>query len=468
MNERNDTRFLTRFALGPWVALALIAMLAPTGAQAQDARALPFEGCWTPGSGAGTAPELCIRQSRDGLVLTRSGAGLDATEEVLPFAQPREVTQEDCSGLQTARFSDDAARVLLRTEFTCSGGIRRVETGIIALPDYRELLDVRTVQVDNETIAWVQYYELDASREPVGVSPLTWEVARRSVSRAIEVDDVPDALRTVDPKGVEAWLAESASPFDGLDASQLVALSDAGVPSSVLDVMIAVSHPERFALAVQDYQPVIEEIESGGRGDDWKRSQARAWGGRRNAFSPWGWGYNPWAFGYNPWGYNPWAWGSFGFNSGFGFNGWGPGFRDWGWGGWGGGVVVVPAGVGSTRSGGKVVNGRGYRSGRSLAPESGSSAGASSTTTTRALQDAGRASTRRLARPRARTTEPSTSRGTDRSPRTRRAAPRSGGSSAGPPPARSGGSNGGAARSGGSSGGSSRGSARPRRGGGGR
>jgi hypothetical protein len=465
MNKRNEMRF----RLGLWAAFALVAMLAPTSLQAQDTRALPFEGCWTPGSGAGTAPELCIRQSREGLVLTRSGAGMDAVEEQLPFAQPREVTQEDCSGLQTARFSEDAARVLLRTEFTCSGGVQRVETGILALPDYRELLDVRTVQVGDETIAWVQYYELDETRQPVGVSPLTWEVARRSVARAIDVDDVPDALRTVDPKGVEAWLAESASPFEGLDASRLLALSDAGVPTSVLDVMIAVTHPERFALAVQDYQPVIQEIEASRSDADWKRAQARAWGGRRSAFSPWGWGYNPWSFGYNPWGYNPWVWGSFGFNSGFGFNRWGPGFGDWGWGGWGGGVVVVPAGVGGTRSGGKVVNGRGYRSGRSLAPESGSSPGASSSLPTRALQDEGRASTRRLARPRARTTEPSTSRGTDRSRQARPATPRSGGSSAGPPPARSGGSNGGAARSGGSStrGGSSRGSARPRRGGGG-
>jgi hypothetical protein len=60
--------------------------------------------------------------------------------------------------------------------------------------------------------------------------------------------DVIDALRSVDAPIVEAWLTARRRGFS-LDARQLVALADARVPDRVIDLMVALSYPDRFAIA---------------------------------------------------------------------------------------------------------------------------------------------------------------------------------------------------------------------------
>jgi hypothetical protein len=62
------------------------------------------------------------------------------------------------------------------------------------------------------------------------------------------VDDVIEAVHAVDAEAVRAWVAEMADPFE-LDSRRLVRMADAGVPPSVIDVVIAVSYPDRFALS---------------------------------------------------------------------------------------------------------------------------------------------------------------------------------------------------------------------------
>lgn len=448
----NTQKIIQKMARLGVVVLAVTAVV-PAAVQAQDARALPFEGCWSPGEGTG--PELCVRQTSQGLAMERSG-GAEAVTEIVPIGTQRSVERDDCSGLETARFSADGSRILMRTEYSCAGGLTRVETGLISLPDHRELLDIRSVQMGDETVAWVQYYRLDEASPPAGISPLTWEVSRRSAANSVSIDDVPDALDMVDAKAVEAWLAETGAPLDGLDAGALVALSEQGVPASVIDIMVAVSHPDRFALAVDGYDPVVKE--KAGETRSALHTRPARWGSAWG-FSPWNWGYNPW-----DWGYSPWGWGGFGFspfNTGaFGFNGWAPGWG--GWSGWGGGVVIVPSGGSARGESGRVVNGRGYSSGRRALPEAG-------TSDANSIQAPSTSGPQRLARPRARPAE-SAAPGSRSTP-SRRARPSSestGGSRAGPPPAR--GNSGGAVRSGGSSnrGGSASGrSARPRRSGGG-
>lgn len=351
------------------VALALTVFAVP--ASAQDARTTPFEGCWSPVGGSG--PDLCIASAEGGLELIRYADGRETAREFLPLNASRDVEHEGCRGVERARFSDDGTRILVRTEYVCDGGLERVESGILAWPagsgsregpGAAQLLDVRAVTLGDESVAWVQRYRTDAA-PGTRSDAMRVEVARRVAAAPLQPADVVDAAEMVDARALEAWIAESGSSFD-LDAGTLVALADAGVAPDVLDVMIAVSHPEHFALAVDDGMMRAEVVDRGGVArNGWA---AGGWG-----FSPWGWGA-PGAFGWNPafgsaFGWDPFfAWSPFGFNR-FGWNsrfgafgraGWG----GWG-GGWGGGVVVVPGGnAGGVDSGGRVVNGRGYTSGR--------------------------------------------------------------------------------------------------------
>jgi hypothetical protein len=73
-------------------------------------------------------------------------------------------------------------------------------------------------------------------------------VSRMLAGSTVGPDDVIDASKHVDAHVVEAWLIERGQQFD-VDGKMLVALSRAGVPGSVTDVMIGVSYPERFVLA---------------------------------------------------------------------------------------------------------------------------------------------------------------------------------------------------------------------------
>lgn len=357
-----------RNAIGLGAALGLFLMAGVQGAAAQDVRTLPFEGCWSPAGGSG--PDLCIERSADGLELLRVSEAGETGREIVALGAARDLEREGCTGTEWARFSNDGQRILVRSEYACEGGVERVESGILSLParsgriggaGFEQLLDVRSVTMGDESVAWVQRYRLKGARSGVDVNDMRLEVARRAAASEIGVDDVVDAADFVHPEAVQAWIAESGTGFD-LDGETLVALADEGVAPEVLDVMIAVSHPEYFALAVDGGVAEAERVQQQGgvaRGP----LGGGAWG-----FSPWGWG-GAGAFGWGPaFGWDPYF-GGFGFNR-FGWaSRWGAfGRAGWGWGGgaWGGGVVVVPGGGsgGSAATGGRVVNGRGYSRGR--------------------------------------------------------------------------------------------------------
>ena len=79
-----------------------------------------------------------------------------------------------------------------------------------------------------------------------GVEDFTAEMAmavssaRISAARSIDIEDVEEAAAAIDPKAVEAWVAERQERFR-LDADVLTRLADTGLPASVTDVMVAVS-----------------------------------------------------------------------------------------------------------------------------------------------------------------------------------------------------------------------------------
>lgn len=404
---------LTISGLTGTAAALLLVSLGAGPAAGQDARATPFVGCWSPAGGSG--PELCIEATPDGLELVRFAEGRETGREVLALGSDRSVEADGCTGTERSRFSADGQRILVRTEYTCEGGVERVESGILSLPassgrlrgaDFEQLLDVRAVSMDGESVAWVQRYRLSRDVDTDPSRAMRMEVARRAAAAELQPEDVIDAAELVDGEALRAWVAESGTEFD-LDGGTLVALADAGVDSEVLDVMIAVSHPEYFALAVDG---TVAEAEFTNQGGGFARS---GWAGTGWGFSPWGWGgggafgWGP-AFGWDPF-FSPFGFGRFGWSSRWGAFG-RPAWGGWG-GGWGGGVVVVPGGGGSVDPGsrGRVVNGRGYTRGRggtstgrsypsggsSAAPSRGSSGGAA----TRGSSTRGR-STGRTAKPR--------------------------------------------------------------------
>jgi hypothetical protein len=71
--------------------------------------------------------------------------------------------------------------------------------------------------------------------------------ARAAAAAPLAIDDVVEASRKVQADVLQAWLVERGEPFT-LDAKRLIALADAGVPPGVIDLMVALSYPARFAI----------------------------------------------------------------------------------------------------------------------------------------------------------------------------------------------------------------------------
>ena len=339
------------------VAAALTIAAAPAAAQTAgprpstpEGRWEPFLGCWdltvdavrnqAPATGqlverplqsrprGDTGPRVCVTRTPDGgarfETTVRGQAGIEHT--LVADGTDRPLDDAECRGTQRAEFSRDGLRLFSHAELTCEGdpGPRRV-SGISLLAVNGTWLDIQAVAIaGRETVRVRRYYRAD------GETP----IARATLSASsLSLDDVKEASAKVTPRALEAALVETNSGYF-LSGKQLIDLDDAGVPDTVIDVIVALSYPERF---------VIERTSRGGGGG----------GGSTFDNDPFGLG---WAFGYPVWYddfyYSPYYYSPFGYSR-YGYRGYADAFVD------GIGVNVVnlePQPTGTARA----VDGQGY------------------------------------------------------------------------------------------------------------
>jgi hypothetical protein len=301
-----------RYLKGALALTVTLSALAATGLRAQgvDGHWQAFLGCWEPIDGASDAGLLCVQPGDDGVEMFSMVDGKITTSETLRAdGIRRETSAEGCKGWESAEFSDDGRRIFTHSEFTCGTDVPRSSSGVLSLVAPNEWLDVRSVDVEGEKVAWVQKYRLvgpEAMAE-AGVEDVTAglgmsvRAARIAASRALGFDQIEEATEKIDAKAVEAWIAAREERF-ALDADALVRLDDAGVPESVIDVMVAVSFPESFQIGPRGNADAVEGRPAGpglggaygGRG---------RYGFRSFFFDPFYYGYS--GFGYGAFGYSP-------------------------------------------------------------------------------------------------------------------------------------------------------------------
>ncbi len=352
--------------------------------QEMDTRWLPWLGCWAPVAGEAEAAAadrslLCVRpaEGQDAVELLSVVGGVVESVDILSATgQRRETALEGCEGWQSGSFSTDASRVYLRTDEVCEGGQRRASTSLMSWVSTYEWLDIEVIEVGERSVAWVRRYEVARSEdvEAAGLGDiisgraLAVSTARTAASGPIGVDDIIEANARVGALAVQTWVAESNQPMR-LDADKLVRMADAGVPAEVIDVLIALSNPDRFALRRAGEQGEYAAFE---------QTYSRAYGPRyaygRSYYSSY---LDPFYYSRFGIGYSPFGYGSYGYGYGSGIYG--------GYGGFGGFspiIRVVPISNSRRSSGGRAVNGRGYTrsgggsSGRA-ARSNGSSGGSS-------------------------------------------------------------------------------------------
>ena len=279
-----------------------------------------------------------------------------------------------------------APGVYLRSESTCAGGLTRQTSGLITMSPDGGWHHIVGVKVRDEV--GVRVLRHLPRTAPLTLPPLIADrlaaSPRPSAARAVDAPigdaDVIEASRHVDPRVVEAWLADSRQAYT-INARRLIALADAGVDGRVTDMLIALSYPRAFSI-----QPsasavgVLAESETGGShggfGSVVGGAVAAACGPYASGFSVYGWD------GCSPLG--SLLYGSqYGYRDGIGYDRFGYGDRF----SYGGayftdspGVVIVRPEAATGH--GRVVNGSGYSSGgndggRTVSGDSGSTSSTS-------------------------------------------------------------------------------------------
>ena len=358
-----------RVTLGMFVSAWLIMVAPIAAAQEIDSRWTPWLGCWRAVDETTTAPVLCVvplageaaiemLTIADGQVLSR--------ESIFGDGQEHAVSRDECEGWERAKFSSDSRRIYIGSELTCGASTHRHSTGVISMVSPFEWLDVRTIEVDGQSVPWALRYRLasEADFQVAGQGDLVSargseaRMARRVASIPIAIDDVIEAMGRVSSETVQLWVVERGEPF-ALDASKLIEMADAGVPPSVIDVVVAVSYPEKF---------VVNEGRIAGRGrTEAARGRPRLGYGRSfNVFA------DPFYDPYSRYGY----YSGFGYRSRYGLSYYGGyGYGGYGFGGYGAPIIVVArrgSGADSGPTEGRVVRGRGYTSARGSGGSGGS------------------------------------------------------------------------------------------------
>ena len=349
-------------ALGAVVAIAGIH--GPVAAQEGDLRAgwQPYLGCWVSMEAEEDQGGLClVADGQDVEMLTIIDGAVAFSEPLVADGGTHEFERDDCQGTESARFSEDRRRLYTASLVNCDGEPPRRSTGIISMPGLDEWVDVRAIEANGATTVWSQRYQR-TSHSVLNQLGLAAPVARPNpfalrggityATAAITIDDVIDASSNVDTDAVQGWLASVEQQFEGLSAEDLIRMEDAGVATAVIDVVVAVSFPEQFALN--------EELDSADRN--------RYMYGWADPFYPY-YGYSRYG-GYGRYGYGGY------------YNRYYPGYytpvvvsvhrRD------GGGQAVAGGGY---RRPGSATSSSGYTGGSSSVGSSGSSGGSKSTGT---------------------------------------------------------------------------------------
>jgi len=348
-SERAGGLVAVSLLLGGFLPLAV-------SGQDVDSRWLPWLGCWEASQGGEEVPMLCIRPlvGEEGVELTTwTGGELSSTEAIYTDGQARQSEREGCVGEEEARFSDDGRRIYLRSESVCEGGARRGATGLLAFANPMEWLDIKVIQVAGSQVPVVLRYraaraarvEEAGMQDVVAPRAMAVKAARIGASARLTAEDLIEASGKVDGKAVEALIAERGDPFD-VDATMLVRLADAGVEEGIIDLAVAVSYPDKFAIT----SGVPESIRA------------------ERAAGPYPYyGYSArWSF-WNPYFYDP-------FYYGYAYS---PYYYNYGWySGWYRPtyVVVQPRPPIDGGGGGRVIKGRGYTRGGSSSGGSGGGA----------------------------------------------------------------------------------------------
>lgn len=369
-----------------------------------DARWQPWIGCWQPAAQQSSAISFTAPRSNNAplvCVIPATGTPVSSGVEIVTIADGKIVardtidatgqnvarSKDGCNGVESAKWSADGRRVYVSSDFTCPGGLKRTSSGLFAISPTGEWVNVQGVNAGgNKGVRTLHYTDAGTpSTLPSEISQalhnraLAVSTARAAAGAPLTAADVVEASRQLDPTVVEGWIVDRGQGF-GVDANELIALADAGVPSNITDAMVALSYPKAFAVNRPSDVSGVGAIDAAQNvsGLEVERSSGRnVQVMMMPAYSPYGYspfGYSPYdynGYGYSPYGYSPYGYSPYG-----GYYSPSAAYYGAGYGGyyWNQPTIIVLKGDQPSQPRGYVVKGRGYTQSAPTSGWSGSTA----------------------------------------------------------------------------------------------
>jgi hypothetical protein len=251
-------RLLAIAALG--VALTGPALAQPVKEAREEGGILAWLGCWQPVSeqedGSQESPEarqrVCVKSGDGPNSLTRILIVDDhviAERALVADGSRQPIHAGGCDGWERTLRSAHGRRLYLQSETTCEGGNRRKLSGASMMLSGDRWVEIHVVRVDREREIMIREHRAvsDNTGWPPGELPTAVHTARLAATAPLTAADVIEALEHVDPAVVEAMLQESKPSF-AMDSHLLLRLADADVPDAIIDLMVALSFPDYFAV----------------------------------------------------------------------------------------------------------------------------------------------------------------------------------------------------------------------------
>jgi hypothetical protein len=195
---------------------------------------------------AGGGPRVCVAAAgEDAVTLTTTIQGQPALEQTLVAdGADHSITDDNCRGSQRAQWSADRLRLYARAELTCAGdATARSVSGLALIAPDGTWLDIQAVSLGARESTRVRRY-----RRATGDGV---QARRYNPGTPFTLQDVKEAAARVSPRVIEAALVETRAGFD-LTSRQMLDLSEAQVPASILDLLVALSYPKHFVVERAD------------------------------------------------------------------------------------------------------------------------------------------------------------------------------------------------------------------------
>ncbi|MDR0310911.1 MAG: hypothetical protein LBJ21_04940 [Acidobacteriota bacterium] len=223
---------------------------------AADAAILPWLGIWT-AVDESTVPgttSLEIRPAADGkgLNITTKDAEQPVGENIIPDGIPRPVESSACTGTSTYQWEKQTGIILGKSEMVCQGEAYNIFT-LKMMTSADLMADILFVKTPGQNRLAVRRFAFERTLPPDGenFSARDSLVLRTALAAPWDTDKIISLSKTVETVVLEAALLEKNLQVQ-LDSKSLRKMKSSGTPDSIIDILVALSAPDKFRIEKND------------------------------------------------------------------------------------------------------------------------------------------------------------------------------------------------------------------------